>query len=205
MRRRLVHLLLHLREPRIIRIKRIFFGTRSGPFQFVRFVRFVVKKVLRHPLLLSAVSTVWVAALYGLLSLHRVSAELGHDICGPWGCGPPLQALLGWHGFCLVAASLPVGIAVTHWPKPRLWWTGIGLSSAGTIGVLAIFAVACVSASQAVSSGQPAYLIQRCLFDLATFLDVPLVPMILAGGVMMFAGRDKKPAIGVENREAAPE
>jgi hypothetical protein len=161
--------------------------------------------MLHRPVLLSVVSLLWFAALYGLLSVHRLSTDLGHDICGPWGCGPPLQALVGWHGFCFVAATLPVGIAVTHWPKRRLWWTGVGLASAGLIGVLVIFALACVSASQAVSSGQPAYLIQRFGFDLATCLNVPLVPMILAGGAMMIAGRGKKPAIRGENQDGACE
>jgi hypothetical protein len=145
--------------------------------------------MLRHPILLGIVSIVWVGTLYGLLSVHQISADLGHDICGPWGCGPPLQALVGWHGFCLVAAAFPVGIAVTHWPKRRLWGIGVGVFSAGLIGVLVIFGLSCVSASQAVSSGQPPYLIQRFGFNLATFLDVPLVQMVLAGGVMMIAGR----------------
>jgi hypothetical protein len=149
-----------------------------------------------RPILLSALLTVWVAALYGVLSLHRISADLGHDICGPWGCGPPLQALLAWHGFWLVFATLPVAMAVTHWPKRRQWWAGVALTSTGLIGVLAIVGVQCFVAFQDVSRGQPAYLWQRSLFNLATFLDVPLVPMILTGGVLIISGRRRAPVSG---------
>jgi hypothetical protein len=158
-----------------------------------------------RPLLFAAVSSVWVAALFGFLSLHRISDDWGHDICGPWGCGPPLQALIGWHGFCLVAATLPVGIAVSHWPKRRQWWTGVALASAGVAGVLVILGVQCVAAYQAVSQGQPAYLIQPWLFNLATFTSVPLVPMILAGSVLIIAGRRRTPPQGTSSAEAPPE
>jgi hypothetical protein len=154
-----------------------------------------------RPVLFAAVLSVWLAALYCFLSLHRVSDDWGHDICGPWGCGPPLQALIGWHGFCLVAATLPVAFAATHWPKQHLRWTGVALAAAGLIGVLAIFAVQSVTAYQAVSQGQPAYLIQRWLFSLATFTSVPLVPMILAGGVLMIAGKKRTPAEGTSSTE----
>jgi hypothetical protein len=152
-----------------------------------------------RPVLLAAVSSVWLAALYGFLSLHRISDDWGHDICGPWGCGPPLQALIGWHGFCLVAATLPVTFAVTRWPKRRQWWTGLTLTSIGLIGVLAIFGVQSVTAYQAVSHGQPAYLIQRWLFSLATFTSVPLVPMMLAGIVLMISAKKRTPAEGTSN------
>jgi hypothetical protein len=153
------------------------------------------RAMLNHRLLVGAVATAWIAALYGLLSLHRLTADWGHDICGPWGCGPPLQALIGWHGFWFVAASLPVALAVRTWPKKRQWWIGLGLVATGLIGVLAIVGVQCFAAYQAVSQGQPAYLIQRCLFNLATFVNVPLVPMILAGAVLMISGRTKKPEV----------
>ena len=38
---------------------------------------------------------------FGALQLGRL--ELGHSICGPWGCGPPTEALLAMHCFWLVS------------------------------------------------------------------------------------------------------
>jgi hypothetical protein len=96
-------------------------------------------------------------------------------------------------------------MAVSMWPKRRQWWAGIALSTVGLIGVLAIVGVQCFVAYQAVSQGQPGYLIQRCLFNLATFLDVPLVPMILAGSVLLVSGGWKRERVAaVANSEPGP-
>ena len=65
---------------------------------------------------------VWGAALFGILQIGLASGSglHEHSICGPWGCGPPTSALLGWHGFWLLLAGPLVGIAIYAWPARRL-------------------------------------------------------------------------------------
>ena len=66
-----------------------------------------------HPASLFSVRTgllfgAWVFALLGTLQVHRWEGLLGgHAICGPWGCGPFLSALIGYHGFWLILLLLP--------------------------------------------------------------------------------------------------
>ena len=45
---------------------------------------------------------IWIAALYGVLQAGPYLGDLGYGICGPWGCGPTLDALTVYHGFWLV-------------------------------------------------------------------------------------------------------
>ena len=39
----------------------------------------------------------WGVCLGSTLSLIRLPGNWGHGVCGPWGCGPPLQTLLACH------------------------------------------------------------------------------------------------------------
>ncbi|MEM9353961.1 MAG: hypothetical protein AAGA92_13185 [Planctomycetota bacterium] len=41
----------------------------------------------------------WGASLYGVLQMHYLHTGFGHSVCGPWGCGPSGEALVGYHGF----------------------------------------------------------------------------------------------------------
>ena len=58
----------------------------------------------------------WEAGLYAVLNVRQVESLNVHAICGTWGCGPPLSALISWHGFWLLLVAPIVGLSVA-WAK----------------------------------------------------------------------------------------
>ena len=54
---------------------------------------------------------VWGGLLLACLSLRHLQALNQHSVCGPWGCGPPTNALLAVH----------VGWTAVIWP-PLLYF-----------------------------------------------------------------------------------
>ncbi len=133
---------------------------------------------------------VWAAALYGALQIGLASdhGAHGHDglsICGPWGCGPPVRALVGWHGFWLVLVALPVGLLIRWWPVVRLKFVGLRLTAVGLLPLVGIGIYEAVTWLPNISVGEPTYFIQRCLFAVVTLTDVPVIPVTLSGIVMV--------------------
>lgn len=130
---------------------------------------------------------VWAIALFGTLQIHRASGLMGHAICGPWGCGPPLAALVGYHAFWLVLI-LPVAmIAGRRLSGRTVHVLGKTLVAIGLVGAVVLLAVDGVQFWQ--SSGKPQYLLQRGLFRLVTFVDIPLMQLGLAGWLLRRTGR----------------
>ncbi len=62
--------------------------------------------------------------------------------------------------------------------------------SAITIAVIILLVVVDAVSFWQYSTGRD-YIIQRCLFRLATYVGFPLIPMSLAGMVLWFAGARK--------------
>ena len=120
-----------------------------------------------------------------------LTGDLGHTICGPWGCGPPLEALLACHLAWIVVLTPAAG-----W----IFWSGyfsattvvrigqvlVGVGMAWLIGVLAYQVL--VWLPQA-GVWQRAYLPQRYGFVIATTVDFPMVQCLLIGGCVWAAGR----------------
>ena len=108
----------------------------------------------------------WAAAAYGVLLVGSVPSQWldGHVICGPWGCGPTMSALVTWYGFCLVFAAPPVALAV--WKLPASWLRRIGLVlfGAGMLGLTSVGVWEAVTWLPKVAEGQPSYFFWRCLF-----------------------------------------
>ncbi|MFV2065444.1 MAG: hypothetical protein ACC645_00580 [Pirellulales bacterium] len=131
----------------------------------------------------------WTVALYGTLQIARLSGPWDHAICGPWGCGPPLSALVACHAFWSVLIGGTVMVAVRCWSGATLATVGRLLAVGGLIGlvVLAIWGV--VHGSPAGEGILRPYLVQRYLFVLLTSIDTPIVELTVAGGAMVVAGR----------------
>jgi hypothetical protein len=130
----------------------------------------------------------WVAALYGSLCLHDLNLHLAtHGICGPWGCGPPTEALLGMHAFWLVLL-VPVGVVAGKWlPVTLVRPMGIlflGLGCIGAVGYVGWDAWSFCQASQST-----AFVVQRALFTVATTVDIPFVQVAVAGGAVIWFAR----------------
>jgi len=139
--------------------------------------------------------SVWGAALFGVLRIG-IAAPHGfdeHSICGPWGCGPPTSALIGWHGFWLLLTALPAGIAIYNLP-PR-WLRNLGAALV-TVGLLILIGIGIWEAATWLplfSPGEPTYAVQRYLFSLVTMTDVPTIPVALSGIALLIAYRVKRP------------
>ncbi|QDU64783.1 hypothetical protein Pan216_56750 [Planctomycetes bacterium Pan216] len=134
----------------------------------------------------------WGMLLYGTLRLADLpTATWDHSICGPWGCGPPLSALLACHGFWIVLMAPVVVWAIRSWSRPTLWRVGTALLAGGSLGLAAIAVDDTTHWLPAVSVAQRAYLPQRFLFRVATLVDAPLVELLLAGALLLLAARGR--------------
>ncbi len=127
------------------------------------------------PLLLA-----WGLALFAALQLGNVPVDWGH-VCGPWGCGPPVKALVAWHGFWGILLALPVLLAIAYWPGRRLQRVGLVLTAAGLLGLAGIAVWQTVDWLPRVSDSYQRYFAARYLFVVATLVDVPIVQLTLAG------------------------
>lgn len=125
----------------------------------------------------------WALSLWGTLKLASASSLMGHDICGPWGCGPPASALLachlGWLVFLSPLLLFARHVAITH-PK-QVHTTGYLVALSGGIGILAVGVHQYLTWLPMASEFARGYLWHRWAFVIATLTDVPIVQAILLG------------------------
>ncbi len=125
----------------------------------------------------------WFASLDGALQLQRLpDAAFGlHSVCGPWGCGAPLPALLACHSFWTILIGPPAILAA--WYLPFVWVRrlGIGMAAAGICGLAALVGWEAATWLPQVLPSQQHFFMQRCLFSLATLTDVPIVQVLTTG------------------------
>ena len=114
--------------------------------------------------------------MYGVLQMHYLHTGWGHSVCGPWGCGPSLEALLGYHGFWFL-----LGVPGVLWA-----WQNLAASRPVLVGkLLCLLAAAVLTVWAAVDAAQwwtasPSHfrglVVQRFLFTVVTMVNVPLLP-----------------------------
>jgi hypothetical protein len=128
----------------------------------------------------------WAAGLQGALQLCRLPDRYfgEHSICGPWGCGPPLPALLAWHGFWLVLMTPVAAMAVLYLPAKWVTRLGITLASLGFLGLAAVAAWQAATWLPQASDWQRQYIGERYLFAVATLVDVPIVQSLMLGTIL---------------------
>lgn len=132
----------------------------------------------------------WAGSMFGCLQLNQANLGLRHGICGAWGCGPKVEALLGFHGFTLlliVPFAILVGFVLTPVRRRN---AGNYVIWAALLGIL-IYMVQ-DGIREAVAAR---YVVQRALFSVAIATDIPLVQTLIAGLVLRF-GRWKAVASG---------
>ena len=122
---------------------------------------------------------VWAASLFGVLQVHHFESLFGHAICGPWGCGPPVSALIGYHGFWLLLMLLPAWWLKHYLSGATLRRLGTGLLLVAVIGIVLLLAIDSWQTWQ--REAMRPYVVQRGFFRLATFVDFPLVQLGLIG------------------------
>ena len=134
---------------------------------------------------------VWGLALGACLSIANLPGNWGHWICGPWGCGPPLQALLACH-LTWLTLLLPPAVVVRRSDTIATRWLRLGgllLIVAATVAVASVIARERLDWWETASETHRDYLWQRCAFVVATTIDLPIVQGTLTGSYLLLASR----------------
>lgn len=121
----------------------------------------------------------WGAAVFGVLQLHSLDLGLGHRICGPWGCGPKMEALLGYHGFWLLLI-LPIVLLSGRTLSPRRRTTLGKWLLLGGLGLAIIYMIQ-DGVAYARRNHSLELVVQRALFSIAVAIDFPALQFALAG------------------------
>ena len=130
---------------------------------------------------------VWALVLLGSLMIAQAPGDWGHPICGPWGCGPPLQSLVACHLAWLVAILPPAVLlvrSVSVKQHARRWLGGLLVMSA-IVGLCVVVGQQHAGWWQNASERQRPYFWHRCGFVAATSVDLPMVQCLAAGGLLL--------------------
>lgn len=133
----------------------------------------------------------WAAGLVVVLSLANWPGDWGHSICGPWGCGPPLQTLVACHlAWLVVLVPLSVMLARSERiPPPAVRRLGMLLCIVGVILLVGIVIYQRVVWWPVVGDWQSKFFWQRCGFVVATMVDVPVAQFLLVGAYLVVGAR----------------
>jgi len=132
----------------------------------------------------------WAAFMVGALSIAAWPSHLGHGICGPWGCGPPLQALIACHLAWFVALIPPPRLLTSSMRMSGrfLIASGIVLVILASSGFLALLAHQYLVWWPQATEWQHPYFWQRYVFTIVTSIDVPLIQVMLIGVALTCVG-----------------
>jgi len=133
--------------------------------------------------------TAWGISLFGVLQIQILENRWGHSICGAWGCGPPLAALVAYHGFWFLLI-LPLAVLLSYQLHPaNSRRVGLVVFAIATAAIALVVVVDAINFWQYPTGRN--YLVQRCLFRLATYVEFPLIQLALAGLVLWLYGARK--------------
>jgi len=138
----------------------------------------------------SVLLVLWGVLIYLPLAAVRRSSIDTHSICGPWGCGPPVSALLsvhlGWAAILLPPVFyLPrrLGAYASHSRK-----LGGVLLAVAITGILAMVAWQLATWYPASDPSVRPYFWNRCGFVIVTAVDWPLAQLTIAGAWLLLTG-----------------
>lgn len=143
---------------------------------------------------------IWGGLLLAALSMHDMQILNQHSICGPWGCGPPTNALLAIHAGWVVVLWPPLFYLQWRLLLPRravkiLSTTLIAVGLSGLVGI-AIWQWT-VWLPNSSEWAQP-YVWERCGFAIATASDWPLLQLLMAGGLLKMTQPSIRPVLTPE-------
>lgn len=134
----------------------------------------------------------WAAVLVATLSIANLPGHWGHGICGPWGCGPPLQALVACHAAWIVVLLPPALLLrrkLSYGVLRRTGWIVFGLGAAGLIVLGLCESLFWLSHTD---ESQRRYLPQRVGFKLMTLVDVPLTQLVVVAVALLVRGPHRR-------------
>ncbi|MCA9239648.1 MAG: hypothetical protein KDA37_05600 [Planctomycetales bacterium] len=144
-----------------------------------------------------ALLALWAGSLWASLQIARAPGDWGHALCGPWGCGPPLQALVACHlAWFVLLAPAAVLLVRSGLAKPEgLRWIGAAAFSLGLLMSVGMVIHEWIVWLPSVEESMAAFFWQRCRPVIATSVDLPMVHLVVIGAALMAAVR------GAQQRE----
>jgi hypothetical protein len=130
----------------------------------------------------------WAGAAFGALALERIPGHYENELCGPWGCMPPLQALAAMHGFWLVLLLPPTAWMIARASPVWLWSVGTFALWIGIFGLVAVTGRGLTTWLE-TTGGIHRYAGQRLLYVAVTSTDLPFGQLAVAGVVLWLVGR----------------
>lgn len=132
----------------------------------------------------------WCGLMWGALQVQKL--EIGHALCGAWGCGPPLEALLAMHLFWLSFLVPPVVLVLRHWKFSNksmklAGWLTIAIAVAGLVAFLFY------DWSIHHTYYEAGYWWQRYALSLASLVEVPILQTLLLGIATVATGKFLSP------------
>lgn len=139
------------------------------------------KAVYQQPKLIIA-ALCWGVLLSASLEITNLEQTFRQSICGPWGCGPPLAALMSWHTFWLIFLAFPFGLLANSYRHMRAFTRGCRLAIlAGLLTLVGIGIHEYLTWYQTASDWARPYYVKRYLFVVINLWYVPIVQVILYG------------------------
>jgi len=131
----------------------------------------VSTSVVRRCLIFS----VWGLVLTGSLSITNWTGDWGHSVCGAWGCGPPLQALVACHLSWLVVLGPSSRLLLSRASRRVVFLVGttgltLALLTASAIGIHEH-----MNWASQVSELQQEYYWHRVGFVILTTVEIPVL------------------------------
>ncbi len=123
----------------------------------------------------------WMGGIYGVLQIGNLHTRWDHVACGPWGCGPTVPAMTAYHLFWLMLLLPPAAMVARVLPEGLRDKAGWVLMALGAGIALAVVAWQAVYWLPIGGENAASYFVQRCLFSMATLIDVPMAQIFLAG------------------------
>ncbi|MEP3479920.1 MAG: hypothetical protein ABJZ55_11780 [Fuerstiella sp.] len=126
---------------------------------------------------------IWAGLLLAALSMGDMQVLNQHSICGPWGCGPPTNALVAIHvawAVVLWPSSFYLSWRV-RLPRPVVKTVSTVMIMVGLSGLVGIVVWQWAVWLPNTSDWAAEYIWQRCGFAIATASDWPLFQLLFAG------------------------
>lgn len=139
--------------------------------------------------------SVWGLVLTGSLSIANWPGDWGHSVCGAWGCGPPLQALVACHLSWLVVLVPSALLLLNRAAQRAVLVVGITGLTLGllTAGIITIHEHLTWAAQ--VSDWQREFYWHRVGFVILTTVEVPVLELTgLSTAVLLWTMFARKPA-----------
>lgn len=135
--------------------------------------------------------------MWGVLQVRHLAGDWSHALCGPWGCGPALEAVLTCHLAWLVMLT-PAVLYILRRLSPGAarfcGWTTIVVGAMGIAGVAAWEIVWWYPQAPEMLHR---YLVQRILYQSVCLVDFPMIQLILSGAVILCQTGRRRAADGL--------